>query len=228
MNLILKSILFINLVASFKLNFSLDQISSSLALFDYQDTPVQFSVLIATIEKRQELFDQLYQKLLDQLKTYQLETAVEILVFKDNQTFTVGYKRNTLVAQAKGQYVCFLDDDDDVCPDYLKLIYDACQTNADCISCTGIFYMPNQKPRLFRHSLKYSKIFLDQNGVSCSPPYHINPVKRELALKVAFPEQNRQEDDCWSQRMQQLKLLRTEAIITKPYYYYRYNPIKQV
>jgi hypothetical protein len=225
MKLFLRLILFSNLL-SIQLSLSSMQIGSSLDLFNYQDTPVQFSILIATIEKRQALFNKLYQKLVAQLKTYGLETAVEILFFKDDQTHTVGYKRNYLVAQAKGEYVCFVDDDDDISEYYVKLIYDACKTKPDCISCTGVFYMPNKRPKIFKHSLKYHKIFIDHNGFSCSPVYHINPVRRALALQVLFPEQNRKEDDVWSEKMQALGLLKTEVEINVPYYFYHYNPNK--
>lgn len=228
MKFFLKLILLIIFLGNFKENLTQELTGSSLDLFDYQDTPITFSVLIATIEKRKMLFERLYQKLIAQLKTYNLEHQVEVLFYQDNQTVTVGCKRNWLVQNAKGEYVCFLDDDDNVCDTYLKLIYDACQFGADCISCTGIFYMPNQKPKVFRHSLKYHRIFNDSNGASCSPVYHINPVKRILALMVPFPEQNRQEDDVWSQQMQQRNILKTEVVINTPYYFYHYNPHKQV
>ena|SRR3990167_3795764 len=228
MNLFLKLILSANLLASFHLNFASEQISSSLELFDYQNTPIKLTILIATIEKRSELFTKLYQKLIAQLKTYGLETAVEILFYKDNQTITLGQKRNWLVHHAKGEYVCFLDDDDDICDDYLKLLFSACNSNPDCVSCTGIIFMPNKKPRIFVHSLKYKRIFIDSNGISCSPIYHINPVRKSIAIQVPFPEQNRKEDDIWSKQMMDRKLLNTEVEIKQPYYFYHFDPNKKI
>jgi len=228
MNLFLKLILCINLLVNSNFILTSEQIGSSLDMFDYQDTPIRLSILIATIEKRTQSFNKLYQKLLDQLKTYNLETAVEILFYKDNQTVPLGRKRNWLVQNAKGEYVCFLDDDDDVCEDYLKLLFIACASKLDCVSCTGLFFMPNKKPRIFKHSLKYKRIFLDKNGISYSPVYHINPVRKDIAIQVLFPEQNRQEDDVWSEQLMNRKLLKTEFEVKKPYYFYHYEPNKQL
>lgn len=236
MLLILKSILFFHICSSFYTNFSQDQqantnqsdeiiISSSLDLFQYKDTPIRLSILIATIEKRHEKFEKIYQKVLKQIIDNQLEHKVEILYFKDNQTITLGAKRNELVNLAKGEYVCFLDDDDDVSDDYVELIYEALKTNPDCVSCVGVLYMPNRAFRKFIHSLKYHYAFL-KDATSYSPVYHLNPIKRSIAIQIKFPEQNYNEDTTWSKRLQNSKLLQTEADVkdNKPIYFYLYNP----
>jgi hypothetical protein len=201
------------------------EIGSSLELFNYQDTPVKLSILIATIEKRADLFDKLYTKLIDQLKSFNLEQVVEVAYFKDNQIVTLGYKRNALIHKAKGEYVCFLDDDDGVCEDYTKLLYDACCQGADCVSCTGILYLNGFKRRTFVHSLKYTTAFT-KNGIAYSPVYHLNPVKRNLAIQIPYPDQNFNEDGIWVKKMMASGLLKTEYEVTKPYYFYYYNPSK--
>lgn len=207
---------------------SLDQIlpnywlSSSLDLFNYQNTPVKLSILIATIDQRQAQFSKLYCKLLEQIKKDKLEHQVEVLFFKDDQTITLGAKRNQLVAQAKGEYVCFLDDDDDICNQYVRLICNALRTNPDCASCTGILYRPNKPAKTFVHSLKYNHAF-NQDGIAYSPVYHLNPIKRKIALQVKFPEQNYNEDTVWAKRLRDSKLLKKETEIKQPYYFYYYD-----
>lgn len=198
------------------------KITSSLDLFNYQNTKVRLSILIATIDKRQEQFANLYRKLLDQIQKHHLEHLVEVCFFKDNQTINVGSKRNQLLAAAKGEYVCFLDDDDDVDPEYVKLIYEALKTNPDCVSCTGIIYKPDTEPQKFVHSLKYHRAF-EENGVAYSPVYHLNPIKRALAIQAKFPEQNYNEDTTWARRIYDLKLLKTEVEINQPYYHYYHD-----
>ncbi len=201
------------------------QLSSSLDLFNYQDTPVKLSILITTIDKRSGQFANLYRKLLDQIQTLHLEHQVEVLFFKDAQTYKVGYKRNALIAGAKGDYVCFLDDDDDICDQYVKLIYEALKTNPDCVSCTGIMYKPKHTPQKFVHSLKYHNSFVE-NQVAYSPVYHLNPVRREYALQAKFPEQNYNEDTTWARRLYDLNLLKTEVEIHEPYYFYHHDYLK--
>ncbi len=236
MKYVLKTLLLFNIYTNFYTGFiqadnsktsepSQIVISSSLELFDYQDTPIRLSILIATIEKRHDKFETIYQKVLKQIIDNHLEHVVEILYFKDNQTVSLGTKRNELVNLAKGEYVCFLDDDDDVSDDYVELIYNALKTNPDCVSCVGIVSMPNHAPRKFIHSLKYHYAFM-KGAISCSPVYHLNTMKRSIAIQIKFPEQNYNEDTTWSKRLHDSKLLKTEVDVkdNKPIYFYQYNP----
>ncbi len=197
-------------------------LSSSLDLFNYKNTPVTLSILIATIDKRSSQFANLYRKLMDQIQGNHLEHKVEVLFFKDNQTYKVGYKRNQLIEYAKGEYVCFLDDDDDVSDNYAKLLFDNLKSKPDCLSCTGLTYKPNKPVEKFVHSLKYHSAF-KEDGVSYSPVYHLNPIKRAYAVQAKFPEQNYNEDTTWARRLYDLKLLKTEVEIDQPYYYYHYD-----
>lgn len=199
------------------------EIISSLDTFNCENIDVRLSILIATIELRQEKFEKLYQKLLNQIKALGLEQAVEVIYFKDNQTIKLGKKRNDLVELAKGEYVCFLDDDDDISPNYVALIFNALKSKPDCVSCTGIIKLPSGAGNKFIHSLKYKdRSFV--NGVSRSQVYHINPVKRSIAKAIKFPETNWGEDNTWAYLLQKSGLLQREVEISEPYYIYLYNP----
>jgi hypothetical protein len=50
---------------------------------------------------------------------------------------------------------------------------------------------------------------------------HITGVKREIALKGMFPEKSNAEDKEYSERIN--KFLKTEYLIEKPLYHYRYS-----
>src|SRR3990167_8562546 len=224
MNLFCKIILYFKILANFQLNLAHEQIRSSLELFDYQNTPVKLTILIATIEKRETKFIKLYHKLLAQIKKNNLTLEVEILLYQDNQTCPLGRKRNLLVEHAKGKYICFIDDDDDICNNYVSLIYNALKTNPDCVNCPGILYRPGSRrpPQKFVHSLKYHSAFI-KNKIACSPVYHLNPIKRKIAILVKFPEQNYNEDTIWAKKLYDLNLLKNEFEIIEPYYFYYYD-----
>ncbi|MBI2486502.1 MAG: hypothetical protein HYW01_06020 [Deltaproteobacteria bacterium] len=76
-----------------------------------------FSILIPTLESRQEQFHKLYEKLNRQIAENSLTEEVEVAYFLDNMKHSVGFKRNKLIEWAKGKFVAFVDDDDDVSDD---------------------------------------------------------------------------------------------------------------
>ena len=57
-------------------------------------------------------------------------------------------------------------------------------------------------------------------------PNHLNPVKREYALKVGFPEISMGEDKSYSQRI--LQYLNTEEYIEEPIYFYEFITRKKI
>jgi hypothetical protein len=179
----------------------------------------KLSILICTLDERSAVFNRIYNKLYEQIRKHGLEKQVEILFFKDNRRYTVGKKRNELVNRSSGEYICFVDDDDDVHSDYVKLIYDKLQDNPDCVNLQGIITTDGKNPRLFIHSIKY-KSWYEKDGIYYRPPNHLNPIKRDIALKFKFPEINYGEDAKWSMAIANSGLLKTEAHISVPYYFY--------
>ena len=73
---------------------------------------VRLSILIPTLESRQQQFEWLYDKLATQVRRHGLEGEVEILSLRDDGTTSIGYKRNRLMEQAQGEFIVFVDDDD--------------------------------------------------------------------------------------------------------------------
>jgi glycosyltransferase involved in cell wall biosynthesis len=61
---------------------------------------------------------------------------VEVITEVDNKQITTGAKRNNLLNKAQGKYICFIDDDDHISNDYLRLILEAIESDADCIATT--------------------------------------------------------------------------------------------
>lgn len=187
-----------------------------------------WTILICTLEERAEKFNYIYSKLLHQIHQLNLGAEIEILFFRDNREYTVGYKRNMLLERSRGKYVCFIDDDDDVHTKYIEIIYRALQTNPDCVSLTGIMTTNGKKPQKFIHSVRYHSYFF-RNGVFYRPPNHLNPIRRSIAILYKFPETSMGEDTAWAMQIVQGRLIKTEYAIKIPYYFYNFvhkgNPV---
>ena len=68
----------------------------------------KLSILIPSIDERKNLLAELMGALRPQ-KT----DNVEFLVMTDNGQMSIGQKRNMLLGQSHGEYVAFVDDDDE-------------------------------------------------------------------------------------------------------------------
>ena len=180
------------------------------------------SILIPTIQSRTVLFTQLHRLLGDQITTHALHGQVEILWLADDGSLAVGRKRNALLERARGKFVAFVDDDDLVSPDYLSLI---CQTirdhpKIDCIGIKGIITFAGKHPRQFVHSLRYDRYFT-RRGTYFRPPYHLNPIRRDIARRYRFEEIDYSEDIDWAMRICRDGALKREEFIDSVLYYYR-------
>lgn len=203
-----------------------DKIPTSLDLFGPKTAAeVMWSILIPTLDSRTDQFTKLYKELLRQIEENKLYHKVEVLFFKDNKHHSVGYKRNALIQSSRGKYTSFVDDDDELHKDYVKMIYEKLKSNPDCVSLTGIITINNGKPEKFIHSLKY-KLYCKLNGIYYRPPNHLNPIKKEFALQIKFLDQNNGEDTKWALQLQKSNLLRKEEEIKEPYYFYKFDTKK--
>jgi glycosyltransferase involved in cell wall biosynthesis len=177
------------------------------------------SVLIPTLECRRGLFARVYGELAAQAKT--VDGEVEILYLRDGGERSTGWKRNRLVAQARGEFVAFVDDDDRVSDDYVRRICDAIRSHPgiDCIGIRGTITFRGGHPREFVKSVRYA----DQccrNGVYLGPPYHLNPIRRSIAARYPFANVSYSEDIDWSMRLARDGALRTECFLEPVLYSY--------
>lgn len=186
-----------------------------------QFLPKLWSILICTLDERTEQFAFIYNKLQNQIKTNGLQNKVEIIFFKDNRQYTIGHKRNTLMRQSKGVYVNFIDDDDDVHDSYVKMISDALQSKPDCVSLTGIITFNGSWPCQFIHAIGH-KDHYKVGDIFYNPPNHISTMKRSVASRFPFPDISYGEDYNWAMQICNSGLLKTEALIATPYYFYKY------
>ena len=85
------------------------------------------TIAIPTIERRLNVFNQLYNELKKQSEPYGDE--IEILYLCDNMEMPLGEKRQKLNEMSKGKYVVQWDDDDWIVEGGIDLIMDAIKNN---------------------------------------------------------------------------------------------------
>ena len=147
----------------------------------------------------------------------QLTPEVELILEVDNRELSIGVKSQKMLEKAKGDYVCYVDDDDIIPGYYISEILKAIESNPDCVAINGILTIDDKNPAPFYHSIQYDDwISKDYKYYRC--PNHINPVKRELALKAGWDDMKTGGDYKYSMRLK--PFLKTETIIEKCMYYY--------
>lgn len=135
---------------------------------------------------------------------------------------SVGEKRNILLAAATGEYSIFIDDDDEITPDYLYRIFEGIQKGVDHIGI-AMTYAPDNGP---------SKLVLcSKDNKWCETPtaylrgvQHVCAIKTEIARSVKYPDISFGEDKIYSELI--TPLVKTEHLITTPIYIYKYRSNK--
>jgi glycosyltransferase involved in cell wall biosynthesis len=180
-----------------------------------------FSILIPTLQERRASFTRLYEKLRAQIVQADVEDAVEIVTRCDNREHALGAKRNALMRDARGEFIAFVDDDDDVADQYVALICRALREHStiDCLGITGIVYFRGTHPHRFVYSRRYDHYF-SRGGVYYRPPYILNPVRRAIARQFPFEEVNWNEDMDWALRLARARVLQREVMLDEILYHY--------
>ena len=183
------------------------------------------SVLICSLEERSESLT----KLLTSINNFKANSSlkVEVLTNIDNRQKTVGTKRNELVEQAQGKYACFIDDDDEIDPEYFVHIGNALEAvpDADCTSLIGKYYVDGEFQKHFYHSVKF-KDHMQDNETYYRPPNHLNPILTGYIKQIRFPEKSFGEDLDFTMRLSKSMLIAKEVQLTKPLYSYYFNSKK--
>ena len=179
---------------------------------------MRLSILIATVGERTDRFMDLVATLAPQVQGY--KDQIEVLIYWNNFELPISQIRQALIEEARGDYVCFIDDDDSVPPYYCDHIMEAIETNPDQVGWRQQLYWDGVKTKPTFHSIKYSGWSEDVNGYyrECS---HLNPIRRDIALRVPFTGYDGPEDISWAERV--APLVQTEEYINEPMYYYYFN-----
>lgn len=176
---------------------------------------MKLSILICSSPSRLKPFNTI-----EELCRQAIGLPVEVLYLGDNHKVPTGAKRNRLKQMALGDYVGYVDDDDNVEPYYVSELLKAVESNADVITF-NVWITQNGKPKQpVYYSLEYPH---DRNGdgVYYRVPNHLMYYKRELANKVDFPEITMGEDAKWAREIR--KHAKNQHHIDKFMYWYIAN-----
>jgi glycosyltransferase involved in cell wall biosynthesis len=81
---------------------------------------ILWTIGILHLPKRADVYNKLIAELNKQIAAVNAQDKIEIITETDNGENTVGKKRNTVLDKAKGEYVCFIDDDDMITEIYVS------------------------------------------------------------------------------------------------------------
>jgi hypothetical protein len=168
--------------------------------------PIQWSVLIPTIPGREESLRRLVESIHDKVKRLAPEMTYEIRLGFDNREQSIGLKRDGLLQGAKGKYMSFIDDDDEITDAYIEDLWATIQGGFHVMRLRGQI-----APYTFTHSTENALTGPMARGeVFLRPPNHLNPMLTDVAKLLRFKDATRGEDLEWTIRLARAGFLTTE------------------
>ena len=181
---------------------------------------ILWTIGILHLPKRANFYNALMSELNKQIKLLNAENIIEIITETDNGENSVGKKRNNVIDKAKGEYDCFIDDDDMITDIYVSKTLKALETKPDVVELVGFLPKYNLP---FIHNLNCGGHF-KKDGIQFRTPNHLNTIKTEIAKQVRYPEISHGEDQDYSHRLWNSSLMKTESLIGERMYIYQFNP----
>lgn len=176
---------------------------------------MKLSILTPTIPARASQLAALQNKI-----AAQNPGTVEHLIFSDNCRRSIGAKRQSLVDIARGEYIAFVDDDDDISEDYIASILHAIGTGADVITFRQRAIVNGGECEIEFGVNHIDETFKAGQRIKRAP-WHICAWKRSVIEGCQFGESNYGEDLVWCQQAR--KRIRTAHHIDSILHTYRHS-----
>lgn len=161
-----------------------------------------WSVLIATIPGREDSLRNLCTSIREKVDRLRPNMKIEICIAHDNREMSIGNKRQLLLNQAKGKYLSFIDDDDEITDAYIEDLWECIQGKHQVMRLRG-----QMSGYSFVHStatkLTDKMATMTDPPVFVRPPNHLNPMMSDVAKFIQFKNATYGEDLEWT-----LQLLR--------------------
>lgn len=90
---------------------------------------IYLSVVIASIPERFDKAIALYRKLNNQINALEANKMIELIMFTDNRIRSIGGKRQECLRLSQGDYIMYLDDDEDAADNYISEVYNAIRSS---------------------------------------------------------------------------------------------------
>lgn len=159
--------------------------------------------------------------LLSKISAQAEHCPVEVLLLADNKRRTVGLKRQALLLSARGTYVAFCDDDDDVADNYIAALIEGAGRGMDVVTFRQRAII-NGAEGMIHFSAQHK---LDEpwraGGLARRRPWHVCAWRRDLALRGLFTDKSYGEDADWVNQV--APLARCETHINHILHTYRHS-----
>lgn len=184
---------------------------------------MKLSILIPTLYTRVHYLNILLHIISAQDPQCLKET--EVLMSSDGGIKSIGQKRNELLQAAKGEYLVFIDDDDEISMDYLECIFEGIMLGVDHIGI-AMRYIPDNGPEKLVSCSKEHTKWGEEDGVYLRTVQHVCAIKTSIARQVSYPNTSFGEDEAYSKEI--TPLIQTEHLLTTPVYFYKFRSNKTV
>lgn len=181
---------------------------------------ILLTVIVPSIPSR---MDSLYG-VLEELFRQAEGKPVEIVCLLDNRKSNLSEKRNQAIANAKGRFISFVDDDDKIEPDYVDQILTCIAENpkADCVVFDVLVHGYTPEPKLCSYGIEYQHGENEQGYLR--KPNHVMAYRTQISRKHKYRKDLSaiSEDTEWAERAS--KDIMNQARVSKTLYHYFYNP----
>lgn len=163
-----------------------------------------FSILIPAVPSRLPRLQALMNHLEMQITMSGAQEQVEVLALLDNKKRSVGLKRQALLGVARGRWLAFVDDDDQVSDSYVSKIIEAIATAEANLAVETIdvitfdtWAVINDAPHvLVTHGNDLANEEYKLAGFT-RKPWHVHVWARSLARTSKFQDASYGEDAAW-------------------------------
>lgn len=181
---------------------------------------IALTIVIPSIPSRMESLNMVLKDLFQQAEG----KPVEVVCLLDNRKSNLSEKRNQAIANAKGRFISFVDDDDKIEPDYVDSILKAISENpqADCIVFDVLVHGYTPEPRLCSYGIEYQHG--ENEKAYLRKPNHVMAYKTEISRRFKYRKDLSaiSEDTEWAERAS--REIKNQVRIGKTLYHYFYNP----
>jgi hypothetical protein len=182
-----------------------------------------WSILVPTLGERRPLFERLMAGLLPQTEPY--GGRVQVVGWHNDGSPSLPKIRQSMVLGATTDYVCFVDDDDLVSPDYVDEVVTALGERPDYVGFQVQCYSDGAPIAVAYHSLEH-RSWRNLRGRFERDISHINPIRTALARQASFTvaRTGMAEDRVWANQLRRMRIVRTEVVVPQILYHYLYVP----
>lgn len=179
-----------------------------------------WSILIASLARRSESLAQVLADL-----GQQLAPGVEVIVYRNHGEIPLSHIRQSLVDEARGEYLCFVDDDDRLPEYYVAEVLPRLDGTIDYVGWRMQAYFDGLPLKPTYHTLD-SDGWWETETAFYRDVSHLNPVRTELARRCDFRLADPPEDVSWADQLRKVMAGRRQALVPDDrvmYHYYANN-----